>query len=106
MKSYNIEYLNTHYAFVEAFLFKADKNVLDISYSVVEKVIAIQVVILEGFSLPIQLVENIKKSLPDFVVAITELHLTKEQFNENKGEWLPRYYKWMDYLLFSKAEIL
>lgn len=91
---------------MEAFLFKADKSVLDISYNIAEKQITIQVVLLEGFTLPQESIENVKKSLVSFEIVITELYLTKEQFNESKGEWLPQYYKWLDYLLFSKAEVI
>lgn len=91
---------------MEAFLIKADKNVLDISYSINDSKIAIQVVLLDGFTLSQEKVENIKERLSSFNIAITELHLTKEQFNVNKGEWQPQYYKWLDYLLFSKAEVL
>ena len=106
MINYNYELINTQYALIEALLFKANKNVLDISYSVEEKKITIQVVLLEGFSLSRERIENVKENLGDFKVLIKELSLTKEQFNENKGEWQPQYYKWLDYLLFSKAEVL
>ena len=106
MINYNYTYLNTHFALIEAFLFKANKNILDISYSTDEKKIAIQVVLLEGFTLSKERIEKIKESLSSFDIVITELHLTKEQFNESKGEWRPQYYNWLDYLLFSKAEVL
>jgi hypothetical protein len=106
MKNYNYEYINTQYALMEAFLFKVDKNVLDISYSVDVNKITIQVVLLEGFTLSQERIKNIKDRLSNVDVIITELHLTKEQFNENKGEWQPKYYKWIGYLLFSKAEVL
>lgn len=103
---YNIDYINLKYILINCFLIKADKNVLDISYSVNDSKIAIQVVLLDGFTLSQEKVENIKQELSSFDVTITELHLTKEQFNENKGEWKPQYYKWLDYLLFSKADVL
>ena len=66
----------------------------------------IQVVLLEGFNLSQERIANLKERLSSFDVAITEIYLTKKQFNENKGEWQPRYYKWLDHLLFSKAEVL
>ena len=106
MRNYNYEYINTRYALIEAFLFKADKAVLDISYSVNEKKMAIQVVLLEGYTLSLERIDFVKKNLVGFDVAITELYLTKERFNESKGEWQTQYYKWFDYLLFSKAEVL
>jgi hypothetical protein len=61
---------------------------------------------LEGFTLSQKQIDNVKKNLESFDVSIAKLYLRKEQFNENKGEWQPQYYKWLDYLLFSKAEVL
>lgn len=106
VRNYNYELINTQYALIEALLFKADKNVLDISYSVEEKRITVQVVLLEGFTLSGERINDIKETLGGYEVLIKELYLTKDQFNENKGEWQPQYYKWLDYLLFSKAEVL
>lgn len=103
---YNIDYINLKYTLINGFLIKADKNILDISYSVNKNKISIQVVLLEGFILAKDRIENIKERLSCFDVVIMELYLTKEQFNESKGEWQPKYYKWLDYLLFSKAELL
>lgn len=94
------------YALMQVFMFKADKSVLDISYSVNEKNLTIQVVLLEGYTLSNEKIDNIKNSLIGFDVVIKEFYLTKEQFNESKGEWLPKYYEWLDYLLISKAEAL
>lgn len=103
---YNIDYIDLKYTLINCFLINADKNVLDISYSINDNKIAIQVVLLDGFTLSQERVENINERLSSFDVAITELHLTKGQFNDSKGEWQPQYYKWLDYLLFSKAEVL
>jgi hypothetical protein len=106
MRNYNYELINTQYALMEVFLFKAGKPVLDISYSIDEKKLTIQIVLLEGFNLPPKRIVDIKERLLNFDVVIKELYLTKEQFNESKGEWQPQYYKWLNYLLFSKAEAL
>jgi len=102
---YNFDYINLKYNLISCFLIKADKSVLDISYSITDKQITFQVVLLEGFVLSQERIENVKRRLAGFNVVITQIYLTKEQFNESKGEWQPRYYKWLDYLLFSKAEI-
>lgn len=103
---YNLDYINLKYTLINCFLFEADKNILDISYSINEKEIAIQVVLLEGFSLSQERADNVKEKLSGFDVVITELYLTKELFNDSKGEWQPKYYIWLDNLLFSKAELL
>ena len=104
--NYNLNYINLKYSLINCFLIKAEKAILDISYSVNDKKINIQVVLLEGFTLSPDRIDSVKESLIGFDVIITELFLTKEQFNESKGEWQPLYYKWLDYLLFSKAEVL
>jgi hypothetical protein len=103
---YDLDYINLKYTLINCLLFKVDRTVLDISYSVDEKKIAIQVVLLEGFTLSHEKIDKVKESLVGFDVTITELYLTKEQFNESRGKWQPQYYKWLDYLLFSKAEVL
>lgn len=106
MRDYNYEYINVHYALIEAFLIKADTNILDISYNVENKKLVIQIVLLEGASFSRKLFNTIRKRLVGFEIEIMDLYLTKEQFNENRGQWTPVNYKWLDYLLFSKAEVL
>jgi predicted amino acid-binding ACT domain protein len=103
---YNSEYINIKYALISAFLFKADSNILDISYNVQSDTLTIQVVLLEGAILSETLKEKAKINLPELDIVINVIHLTKEEFNENKGEWLPKHYQWLNYLLFSKAEAL
>jgi hypothetical protein len=103
---HNFQHIYLKYTLINCFLINADLRVLDISYSIKDKTILIQIVLLDGFSLSIQGVENIKARLSNYDITIEELHLTKEQFNTNKGEWQPRYYKWLDNVLFSKAEVL
>ena len=44
---YNIGFISIQYALINSFLTKADKYVLDISYSVDKKQITIQVVLLK-----------------------------------------------------------
>lgn len=103
---YNFDYVNLKYNLINCFLLKADKTVLDISYSVNLNNLSIQVVLLEGFNLSHEIIDNIEARMVGFDVTISELFLTKEQFNESKNGWQPKYYKWLDYLLFSKAEVL
>lgn len=103
---YNREYIYIKYNLIKCFLFEADKNILDISYSIYERTITLQVVLLKGSSLSNERMNCVKEKLSDFNVFIKELYLTKEQFNESIGEWQPSYYEWLDYLLFSKAEVL
>ena len=103
---YNIDYLNVKYALVKAFLFNASEDILDISYCRIGTKIEIQVVLLQGCFLSEQMKERVKENLPEFDLSIEELHVTKEQFNENIGDWVPKYYDWLENVLFSKAEVL
>jgi hypothetical protein len=103
---YDLDHIDLKYILINCFLFKADKAILDISYSLDEKKITVQVVALDGFILSKRMINNLKENLVSLEVIIKELYLTKEQFNESKGEWQPKHYKWLDHLLFSKAEVL
>jgi|GEM_PF-1033696 len=103
---YNINYLRIKYALMKAFMFNSTDDILDISYSTTDTKIRIQVVLLEGSFLSEQMKEMAKENLPEFNLNITELHITKRQYNENMGEWAPKYYNWLENVLFSKAEVL
>lgn len=98
----NTEYIDLKYALVNFFLVEADKNVLDVSYNVDGVNLTIQVVLLAGYTLSQERMATLTESLAAFNVTIREVYLTKEQFNENKGEWRPTHYEWLKYLLFSK----
>lgn len=103
---YNLDYINVKYALISCFLFDADKNILDVSYSVYGKSMTIQVVLLEGFVLSNERIDKIRTELAGFDIRFREIWLSKERFNDGKGDWQPQLYKWLDHLLFSKVEVL
>lgn len=104
--SFNSIYINIEYALIEAFMMKANVNLLDVSYMVKENIIKIQVVLLEE-DIPIEYPRNMfSTSLADYEVEISYIYISKSLFNDNKGEWRPKYYTWLDHLLFSKSEVL
>lgn len=103
---YNVDYLNAHYGLITVFLINADKYILDISYNRIATKISIQVVLLNGNNLSEKMKDLLPEVLPGFEFSIEEIHLSKEQFNENKGDWRPLHYQWLEHLLFSKAEVL
>ena len=103
---YNIDYLNLKYALVEAFMFNLSTDILDISYNRTDKKIVIQFISLKGHFLSEQFMRKVKENLPEFDLSIKEMYITKEQFNENIVEWSPKYYDWLENVLFSKAEVL
>lgn len=106
MINYNENYLNIHYLLITTFLIKVDKNILDISYSIDEDKITIQVVIIEKSNVSEGIKNKLKNQFSSFDINIIEFPLSKDKFNENKGDWSPKYYQWLDYVLFSKAEII
>lgn len=103
---YDIDYINIKYSLLNALLIKASKGILDVSYNKTGTEINIQIVLLKGTFLNDEIKKKVRGILSEYDIKITELYLTKEQFNENKGEWNPKYYQWLDCLLFSKAEVL
>lgn len=103
---YNIEYIDIKYALINTFLIGLSNNVLDISYSVNGKKLIIQIVLLRGTDLPEKVRAQLKFKLSEFDVVLKEIFIDKEEFNQNRGEWAPVHYQWLDHLLFSKAEVL
>lgn len=104
MEKYNLKYLQTHYSLIKCFLFDADRNIVDISYSVDGKRLCIQTVLLTGSQLSKERIENVKSVFFDFEVVFIELFVTETQFNNYESGWQPQSYTWLDYLLFSKAQ--
>jgi hypothetical protein len=103
---YNTHYLDIKYALINAFLVNADKALLDISYEFEEDKIKVQVVLIDGSNRDYSFKEKVKEHFSNWQVEVNVLFISKEKFNENKGDWNPKYYKWLKYLLFSKAEVL
>lgn len=103
---YNIQYIDTKYTLINTFLIGLSDNILDISYSINGKKLIIQIVLLRETDLSGKMKERIKHHLSEFEVVLNEIYIDKEEFNQNKDEWGPVHYLWLDYLLFSKAEIL
>lgn len=103
---YNIDYISIKYSLAKALMFNANEGILDISYYVIDRKIELQVVLLNGSILSEQEAEGVKESLLEYDVNVKEIYITKEQFNENIGEWTPKYYEWLENVLFSKSEVL
>ena len=103
---YNVDYIDVHYALGRVFLYMAESNIVDVSYSRESNKIVIQVVVLEGTVLSSATKASTLTSLSNYSVEINEVTISKEKFNEHKGDWRPTYYSWLPYLLFSKAEVL
>ncbi len=102
---YDVNYLDLKFALVQAFLIDASKDILDISYNQRGKKIDIQVVSLTESASFDQCMIRLKEHFPSFDFNIRKITLTRHQFNESTGEWAPRYYDWLDNVLFSKANV-
>jgi hypothetical protein len=81
-------------------------DILDISYDKGDGQIYIQIVLLKGKPMPAESLNKVKEYLPDWKITIYAVFMSKEEFNENRGEWQPVYYNWLANVLFSKAEVL
>lgn len=103
--NYNYDYIEMRYTLMEVFLFQADKNVLDISYNKIDNLLNIQIVLLDGTELDPKKIEHLKNSFPKYDINIKEIYLTLNQYNESKGDWISKKYKWLDNILFSKMEV-
>jgi hypothetical protein len=103
---YNVENIEFSYSLISAFLVEFNNDILDISYTNRDKEISFQIVLLEGKILPEKIKNRLIQLLPEYNITIKQINLSREQFNMSKGEWLPRNYKWLESVLFSKAEVL
>ncbi len=105
--SYDFKYINTEAAIIESLLINADSNLLDVSFTINGNKIIIQVIHLSNHILPIEKRNNLICALNFYdEILINEFQISRENFNENKGDWLPKYYNWLDFVIFSKAEVL
>ena len=103
---YNIDYIDLKYNLIKCFLINIDENILDVSYRMDGNKITIQIVLLKEHTLSKKIKNNVQNILSKYDVNLNEVYISKDQFNETINEWEPKYYKWLDYLLFSKTEII
>lgn len=104
--NYNKEYLNIKKALIDSILVDISIEILDISYSVFENEILIQFILLSDAQLSDVLQSNIKAILKQYEIMIIVSHVSKEDFNQNKGNWKPIEYQWLDNILYSKSQVL
>lgn len=102
--SYDKKYIDIKVSLINTFLLEASEEVLDVSYSVANNQITIQIVLIQGENLSQLIKEKTLKYLREFEVIFVLLSISKEKFNANKGSWNPSEYTWLDNLLFAKAE--
>ena len=103
----NIEdYFDIKFRLINVFLLEMHENILDISYAYDKDTLNLQIVLLEGTVLAKCYDKSLRDTFNEYDVKIDMIFLTKEIFNQNKGGWLPSGYKWLEFVLYSKAEIL
>lgn len=98
------EYLMVKTKLINLFLSQMVREILDISYEYDKKHLKLQIVLLKGYELH-NIARDIENSFQNFTVDIEFVYLTKDEFNSNKGNWLPAKYEWLLHVLYSKAEI-
>ncbi len=101
--NYNEEYLDVQVALIEVVLLNMPEYLLDVSYSLSDRCINVQIVIVDGSELDLSIRKQIVENLKNFKVEIHVIHIPKSPFNANKGNWRPVEYSWLDNLVFSKA---
>jgi hypothetical protein len=99
----DIEYIEIKYALIEIFMINAQKYILDISYEMEDNNLIIQAVLLEESIFPEIIRQKLSCAFPKYHIDIKLLFISEQKFNSNPGEWNPRYYNWLSYLLFVKA---
>ncbi|MEM8940440.1 MAG: hypothetical protein AAGC64_13965 [Bacteroidota bacterium] len=104
--NYNKKHIDIQVGLINSFLFEVSTNILDVSYTVLDNQLIIQVVLIEGENLDSEIKDRVLENLIDFEVDFKLLNISKEKYNANKGNWNPIEYDWLDNLLFSKAEQL
>lgn len=104
--SYNFKMIDIQYALINVFLIDAEENIVDISYSIESDEIKIQIVILEGTDIEETTIQKARENIEEFKIVIIKKIISKEKFNENRGNWQPSNYNWLSHPLFSKAEVL
>ena len=103
---YNAEYISTKYILINTFLVNKEESILDISYEITGDLLVIQIVLLDAPSISEGLQRTIERNLTDFKIQVKEMPLSKAEFNESRGYWQPQNYTWLNYLLFSEAEVI
>ena len=103
---YNKKYIDIKYGLMRSFMLDMEENILDISYGYDINSINIQIVLLYGTTLSNNIKNRLFENLNEFEIVISEVFISKTNFNDNKGIWQPKHYTWLPNLLFSKAEVL
>ncbi len=101
----NINFVEKKYQLIKCILSEVNKNILDVSCSFKDNHIDVQIISLKK-DVSTTILNNLEKEFCNFDISIIEHIISKDQYNENAGEWLPKHYKWLDFVILSKAEIL
>lgn len=101
---YNEEYFELKYKMIEIFMWDAEENILDVSYSKHNEEVTIQIVLIEGTDISKEIRQKISDKLSDYKVILEKIPISIKRYNETQGDWLPKYYTWKECLLLYKAE--
>lgn len=99
------KFLDIKYILIQVFLTQLKPYIVDISYSVNLMTVNVQIVMLEGSILDEFYVKGTVEKLKDYKVTFNKIFISKDDFNVNKGIWLPNKYNWLENVLLSKSEV-
>jgi len=99
------QFLDIKYILLKVFLMKLKPYILDISYSVNLMTVDIQIVMLEGAVLDDVYASQTVTQLVGYRVNFNEIFISRNNYNLEKGIWLPRKYNWLENVLLSKSEV-
>ncbi len=102
MREIKEEHIDIYYGFIPAVLSEFERNILDISFSFKSDRLIIQFVLINGTSLSQLVIDKLESYFKSYKVEIHYIYSSSMDFNSAKGMWLPKGYKWLDYLVFSK----
>lgn len=77
--------------------------IYDISYSVNENVITIQLILKNGHFISEYPKQNLISSLPKREIKFKEIQMTEIEFKASSDSWSPMNYDWLENVLYSKS---
>ncbi|MCB0482667.1 MAG: hypothetical protein KDC83_14660 [Flavobacteriales bacterium] len=104
--NYDKQHIDVQIGLINCFMRNLPEELLDISYETKGRDLLIQIVLIEGKNLDEKVENRLLEMLPDYRTKFIIKKIRKDQFNDNNGNWNPMEYKWLENVLFSKAQVI
>lgn len=99
---YDYRFLDLKFKLINLFLIKSPHYVLDVSFSLKENNLDIQIVILENEVIDDDFKTKIRNELSNYEVDIFVVYISESIYNDGKDIWPPDNYSWFENVLLSK----